>query len=144
MGFQHIHQGVARHDATGMFGQREEKRELVAGHRADFTDRFIRQRAARGARTGIRIELFFPTENVEFVGAVPKTFEHRNESGRWLRLQFCGQCGTTVGMTAERRPTQQALMGGTFDDHSWFTINRHIQAKEKVGWVSIPADVPSS
>jgi hypothetical protein len=97
-------------------------------------------------RTGgaFSIELFFPTENVEFVGAVPKTFEHRNESGRWLRLKFCGQCGTTVGMTAERRPIQQALMGGTFDDHSWFTINRHIQAKEKVGCVSIPADVPSS
>jgi hypothetical protein len=97
-------------------------------------------------RTGgaFSIELFFPAENVELVGAAPKTFEHRNESGRWLRLEFCGRCGTTVGMAAERRPGQQVVIGGTLDDRNWFTINRHIWTKEKVGWVDIPENVPCS
>jgi hypothetical protein len=94
-------------------------------------------------RTGgaFGIEVFFPAENVEFTGSPPKIFEHRSdESGRWLRLQFCPRCGTTVGMTAERRPAQQALMGGTFDDRGWFAISRHIWTKSKMHWVDIPAD----
>jgi len=64
----------------------------------------------RRTGTAFGVELFFPAENIEFTGGVPKTFEHRNESGRWLRLDFCGHCGTTIGMTAERRPGQRVLM----------------------------------
>jgi len=96
-------------------------------------------------RTGgaFGIEVFFPTENVEFKGSAPKTFEHRSdESGRWLRLEFCPRCGTAVGMTAERRPGQQVLMGGTFDDPNWFMINRHVWTRSKVHWVDIPTGVP--
>src|SRR5438309_9857449 len=63
--------------------------------------------------------LFFPAENVEFIGPTPKTFEHRSdESGRLLRLEFCEGCGTTIGMTAEGRPGQHVLMRGTFDDRN--------------------------
>jgi hypothetical protein len=93
-------------------------------------------------RTGsaFAIEVFFSSENVEFTGAQPRVFEQRSdESGRWLRQQFCSRCGTSVGMTAERRPGQQAISGGTFDDPDWFVIDRHIWTKSKVHWVEIPA-----
>jgi hypothetical protein len=94
-----------------------------------------------GAAFGIGV--FFPANRVEFTGSTPKTYEHRSEEhGRWLRLKFCPQCGTTIGVTAERRPGQQGLMGGTFDDRTWFTISRHIWTTSKVPWVEIPADVP--
>jgi hypothetical protein len=98
-------------------------------------------------RTGgaVGIEVFFPAESVEFTSSQARTYEHRSdESGRWLRLEFCPRCGTTVGMTAERRPGQHALMGGTFDDSNWFTINRHIWTKSKTPWFEVPAGVPRS
>jgi hypothetical protein len=96
-------------------------------------------------RTGAAfgIEVFFPADNVEFIGSPPKTYEHRSEEhGRWLRIDFCPRCGTSIGVTAQRRLGQQGLNGGTFDDRTWFTISRHIWTTSKVPWVEIPADVP--
>jgi hypothetical protein len=98
-------------------------------------------------RTGgaVGIEVFFSEENIEFTGASHSTYEHRSdETGRWLRLEFCPRCGTTVGMTGEKRPGQRALMGGTFDDPNWFTIGRHIWTRSKVQWLAIPAGVANS
>jgi hypothetical protein len=46
-------------------------------------------------------------------------------------------------MTAERRPGQQVLMGGTFDDRNWFTINRHIWTNSKLHWIADP-EIPES
>jgi hypothetical protein len=96
-------------------------------------------------RTGAAfgIEIFFPAQNVEFVGLPPTVYEHQSdESGRWLRLEFCPRCGTTVGMSGEKRPHHRALMGGTFDDPNWFTIGRHIWTRSKVHWCELPASIP--
>jgi hypothetical protein len=91
------------------------------------------------------IEVFFAEENVEFTGAKATIYEHRSdESGRWLRLEFCPRCGTRVGMTAERRPGQHAISGGTFDDPDWFAIDRHIWTKSRLRWMEIPAGVERS
>ena len=47
----------------------------------------------------------FPSESVEFTQGQPIECEHRSdESGRWLRMQFCARCGTTVAHTAQLRP----------------------------------------
>jgi hypothetical protein len=100
------------------------------------------QRQTGGA---FRVAVFFPTGNVEYVGPPPTTFEHRSdESGRWLRIEFCPRCGTTVGITGEKRPGQRALMGGTFDNPNWFSIVRHIWTRSKVHWFEVPAGVPHS
>ena len=96
-------------------------------------------------RTGAAfgVEVFFLTGRVELIGSPPKIYEHRSqESGRWLRQDFCPRCGTTIGLTAERRPGQRGLNGGTFDDPTWFTVSKHIWTASKVPWVKIPADVP--
>ena len=98
-------------------------------------------------RTGgaFAIEVFFPEENVEFTGGPPSVFEHRSdESSRWLRMEFCPRCATNVGLKAERRPSQHAVSGGTFDNPNWFTIGRHIWTKSKADWVEIPANVERS
>ena len=47
----------------------------------------------------------FPHESVEFTQGEPVECEHRSdESGRWLKMQFCARCGTTVAHTAQLRP----------------------------------------
>ena len=87
------------------------------------------------------IELFFPSANLEFTGIAPAVFEsNSDETGRWLRHEFCPTCGSSIGLTAERRPGQHAVTGGTFDDPNWFKIGRHIWTKSKASWVEIPAD----
>jgi hypothetical protein len=99
----------------------------------------------RRTGTAFGIAVYFPANRVEFTGSTATSYEHRSEEhGRWLRLAFCPRCGTTIGVTAERRPGQQGLMGGTFDDRTWFTISRHIWTTSKLLWVELPAGVPSS
>ncbi len=84
----------------------------------------------------------FPEDSIEVIQGELAQCEHRSdESGRWLRMNFCRKCGTTVYHTAEVRPGVRTVAGGTFDDQTWFTINRHIWIKSKLPWVTIPPDV---
>jgi hypothetical protein len=85
--------------------------------------------------------LDFRKENVEIAGRPLLTYEHRSdESGRWIKLEFCPRCGTTVGCTFERGPELYAIAGGTFDDPSWIRVDRHIWTRSAQDWVVIPPD----
>ena len=62
-----VHQGVARHDAAGMLGEREQERELVAGERA--------RRAVEPHRARAAIDLE-PAE-AQHVGLRPRRLRRR-------------------------------------------------------------------
>ena len=84
----------------------------------------------------------FKEEAVEALQGQLSTIEHRSdESGRWLRMNFCPRCGTTVSHTAELRPGVRTIAAGTFDDPGWFKIDRHIWVRSKLPWVVIPEGV---
>jgi hypothetical protein len=84
---------------------------------------------------------YFDETNVDLVGEV-KEYEHRSdESGRWLRIQFCPGCGTTIAHDAEGRPGQRAVALGTLDDPDRVKVERHVWVRSKRPWVSIPPDV---
>jgi hypothetical protein len=86
---------------------------------------------------------YFGEQQVEFLQGQLAAYEHRSdESGRWLRMEFCPRCGTTVSHTAEVRPGMRAIAAGTFDQPDWFTIDRHVWAQSKRPWVTLPEDVP--
>jgi hypothetical protein len=86
--------------------------------------------------------VMFKEENVAFSGSPRVTYEHRSdESGRWLRMEFCPRCGTTVGWTVERRPGVRGIAGGSFDDPDWVRITRHIWTRSAQHWIVMPADV---
>lgn len=81
----------------------------------------------------------FPEAAVEITQGKWSEYDHRSDvSGRWLRMRFCPQCGTTVSHTAEFRPGACTVTGGTFDDPNWITIQRHIWVRSKLPWVTIP------
>ncbi len=83
----------------------------------------------------------YKMSDVETQGEV-KEIEHRSDvSGRWLKMSFCPQCGTTVSHTAEWRPGMRAVAAGTFDDPTWLRIDRHIWTQSKLPWVVIPEGV---
>lgn len=84
----------------------------------------------------------FKEDDVETLQGAPSEVDFRSdESGRWLRMSFCPKCGTTISHTAEIRPGMRTIAGGTFDDPTWFRIDRHIWVQSKLPWVAIPPDV---
>jgi len=71
----------------------------------------------------------FSHPDVKVTGAL-KTYEHRSdESGRWIRLNFCPRCGTTVS--------------STFDDTGWIKVDRHVWTRSQQHWFSVPGGVPA-
>jgi hypothetical protein len=86
--------------------------------------------------------VLFKLEQIEFSGGPLTTYEHRSdETHRWLRLEFCPRCGTTVSWTVERRPGTRGIAGGTFDDPSWLQITRHIWTRSAQPWTLVPENV---
>ena len=81
-------------------------------------------------------------DDFELTRGTPKSYEHRSdETGRWLRMEFCPDCGTTVTWTLELFPDGRGVAGGSFDDPSWLKIERHTWTRSKQHWVPIPPDI---
>jgi len=97
-------------------------------------------------RTGsaFGVGAYFNQEDVEFLKKdTLKSYQYRSdESGRWLRLEFCSNCGGTVTWTAEVFPALRAIAGGSFDDPKWFRPARFVWMRSAHPWIMPPADMP--
>jgi hypothetical protein len=87
------------------------------------------------------VEPVFLKPQVSFTVGAPRTYDHRGEHGRILRLYFCGHCSVKVGLTFERFPDHFGICGGTFDDPQWFQPTRHIFTTYAVPWMRYPEAV---
>ena len=95
-------------------------------------------------RTGsaFGIGAYFRDEDVEILRGALKTYEHRSdESKRWLKMQFCPNCGTTVTWTVELLPGARAIGVGTLDDPKWLKVERHTWMRSAHPWMVPPANV---
>jgi len=71
-----------------------------------------------------------------------KTYEYRSdETRRWLRMEFCPNCGTSVTWTAEWQPGGRAVALGTFDEPDWVQPEWAVWARSALKWVVLPASV---
>jgi hypothetical protein len=98
-------------------------------------------------RTGsaLGIVVYFDEKDVEITRGILNTYEHRSdESHRWLRIEFCPTCGTTVTLRIERRPSARGIAGGTLDDPHWLTIPRHYWTRSAQQWMVYPPGVAIS
>ena len=87
---------------------------------------------------------YFDEASVELVqGRLSEYEHHSDESGRWLRTQFCPRCGTTLFISVELRPGLKGVATGTFDDPDRVPVERHIWVRSKRPWVVIPAGMPT-
>jgi hypothetical protein len=85
---------------------------------------------------------YFKATAVDIFQGPLTTCEHRSdENGRWLKMEFCSKCGTTVSWTVEVRPGFRGIATGTFDDPDWCRIESHIWTQSARPWVAIPPDV---
>jgi hypothetical protein len=85
---------------------------------------------------------YFNEGDVEFLRGRMTAYEHRSdETGRWLKIEFCPVCGTPVSHTTELRPGLRGISAGTLDERDWFPIDRHIWSRSARPWVAIPEGV---
>jgi hypothetical protein len=79
---------------------------------------------------------------VEITSGVLNTYQYRSdESGRWIRTEFCPACGTTVTWTVEWSPGSRAIAVGTLDDPNWITPTMHIWTRSALDWMVFPPNV---
>jgi hypothetical protein len=96
----------------------------------------------RRLSTAFAVIAAFPESVISVLqGRLIERVYRSDESGRWLRMSFCPDCGTTVSHISEIRPGYRSIAAGTFDDPDWFTIDRHIWVRSKRPWVIIPPGV---
>jgi hypothetical protein len=60
-------------------------------------------------------------------------------SAKIVRVQFCPNCGTTVGLAFERWAEFRAISRGTLDDPNWVVIGSHIWTGSAQTGVVLPA-----
>jgi hypothetical protein len=100
--------------------------------------RFCQRRTGSAFGVGV----YFRKEDFQLIRGELKSYEHRSdETGRWLRMEFCPNCGTTVTWTLELFPDGRGVAGGSFDDPRWLKIERHTWTRSRQHWVAIPADI---
>lgn len=95
-------------------------------------------------RTGSAFGLgaYFDAAQVKILRGELRRYEHRSdESGRWLRFEFCPRCGTQVTWTVEAMPGKRAIGVGTFDDPKWLKPDRFSWLRSAHPWIVSPPGV---
>lgn len=91
-------------------------------------------------RTGsaFGVGVYFRKDDFELLRGALKSYEYRSdESGRWLRMEFCPKCGTTVTWTLELFPDGRGVAGGSFDDPGWLRIERQTWTRSRQPWLPL-------
>ena len=71
--------------------------------------------------------VYFTKNKIKSIEGALKTYRHISDSsGRWVDIQFCEQCGSSVTWTIELVPTWRGFEGGSFDDCTVFPRNVHM------------------
>jgi hypothetical protein len=87
--------------------------------------------------------VYFKEEDVRVLSGVMKRYEYRSdESHRWLKMDFCLNCGTTVTWTIEFLPGERAVAQGTLDDPNWVAPQVHGWTRSAQEWMVFPDNVP--
>jgi hypothetical protein len=88
------------------------------------------------------VSAYFDESAVQIKSSALKTYEDRSdESNRWLKLEFCPTCGTTVSWTMELFPGARGIAVGTFDNPNWIAPRVHFWTRSAMHWMAFPADV---
>jgi hypothetical protein len=79
---------------------------------------------------------YFRNDQVRMLRGELKGYEHHSdESGRWIRFEFCPRCGTQVTWTLEGMPGMRAIGVGTLDDSRWVKPKRFSWLRSAHPWL---------
>jgi len=87
-------------------------------------------------------ESLFPIEAVAFIAGKPRTYEHTSDaSGKKVYVEFCADCGSTLGLTFERWPELRAVSRGCYDRPSAVDITANIWVRSAQTGVALPSGI---
>ena len=89
------------------------------------------------------VGVYFNEQDIEFTQGEINHYEfHSDTSGRWIRNDFCSQCGSAVSWTLEMRPGLRAIAGGSYDNPDWYKIEAHIWTRSARSDMCYAKDMP--
>ncbi len=95
-----------------------------------------------GAPYGIGV--YFNEDEVTFEGPERSVYEfNSDESGRWIRNEFCPKCASVVSWTLEMRPGLRAIAGGSYDNPDWYKLEAHIWTRSARSDMCYPESMPT-
>ena len=87
-------------------------------------------------------EAMFPVADVHFTGGSLRRYAHTSDtSGQKVYVEFCPECGTTVGLGFERWPDMRAISRGCLDDPDAVEITANIWTRSAQSGVPLPAGI---
>jgi hypothetical protein len=87
-------------------------------------------------------ESLFPIESVEITSGKPRRYEHlSDESGKKVYVEFCVDCGSTLGLTFERWPELRAISRGCYDNPNAVEITANIWTRSAQSGVALPSGI---
>ena len=85
-------------------------------------------------------ESIFEVDSIEFNSGDLSRYEHVSDTSRKkVVVEFCSNCGTTVGLSFERWPTMRAISRGCYDNPNAAEISSHIWTRSAQTGVVLPA-----
>ena len=85
-------------------------------------------------------ESIFEVDSVEFNAGELSKYEHVSDnSQKKVVVEFCPNCGTTIGLTFERWPSMRAISRGCYDNPNSVDISSHIWTRSAQTGVVLPA-----
>jgi hypothetical protein len=88
------------------------------------------------------VNLLIESDRVELLAAEPRAVEVPRDDGSTQQIFRCSSCAVAV-FSHYGSPRISFVRGGTLDDPTGVTPDVHIYTRSKVGWVTLPAGVPS-
>jgi hypothetical protein len=83
------------------------------------------------------INVAVPRASLKIEGRPLKTFHDRSETGRAVRRQFCGNCGSPMVSYSDGLPGVAFIKAGTLEDTSWIKPTTDIWCETAQPWVVI-------
>jgi hypothetical protein len=84
------------------------------------------------------------TASVKEFSGQTNVFTRKGESGKFVRYEFCPNCGTTLRWHVELLPNRQVFAGGAFDDAGQFKIATEMYTDQALPWSRIGCELACS
>jgi len=88
------------------------------------------------------INLLIEADRVELLAGDPQPVDAPRDDGSAQRIYRCPTCQVAV-FSEYGRPEVLFVRGGTLDDPRGVEPDVHIYTRSKVGWLTLPEDVPA-
>jgi hypothetical protein len=87
--------------------------------------------------------VWFPTETTKFVKGDPKSHVIEAHTGQPSRHDFCGECGSPIGMRADAYFEIRGFRAASFDEPSLLKPSAHVWLCSKLPWDNPFSELPS-